>query len=126
MEFIYRICLFIAGVINFLPSTLAFIPEKISSAYGIEIPNTNYELILRHRAILFGIIGGLMIYSAISKKHYTLAFATGFISMLSFLVLYWMSKGAINPELNKVMRIDVVGILILLIGFGLYKFKSTK
>ena len=70
MELIFRICLFIAGVINTLPALLAFLPEKIATSYGVEVPNANYELLLRHRAVLFGIVGGLMIYSAISKKNY--------------------------------------------------------
>lgn len=123
MELVFRICLFIAGMINFIPSVLAFFPSKISGAYGIEIPNANYELLLRHRAILFGIVGGIMIYSAITKKHYSLSTTIGFISMISFLLLYNLSNGVINAELNKVMKMDVVGVVILLIGFLLYKFK---
>ena len=62
METIFRISLFIAGVINIIPSILAFLPEKISKSYGIELTNVNLEFLLRHRAILFGIIGGLMIF----------------------------------------------------------------
>jgi len=123
MELVFRICLFIAGIINVLPSILAFLPNKISASYGIEIPDSNHELLLRHRAILFGIIGGLMIYSAISKKHYSMAVLIGLISMVSFIILSKLTNGAINSELHKVMKIDIIGIIILLIGFGLYKFK---
>ncbi len=123
MEIIFRVCLFIAGIINVLPSILAFLPNKISSSYGIEIPDANYELLLRHRAILFGIIGGIMIYSAITKKHYSMAVVIGLISMVSFVILLKLINGTINPELHKVMKIDLVGIAILLIGFALYKFK---
>ncbi len=126
MELVFRICLFIAGIINIVPSILAFIPDKISSSYGIEMPNANYELLLRHRAILFGIIGGIMIYSALTKKYYSLAVCIGFISMISFVVLLKLVNGDVNPELNKVMRVDIVGIVILLIGFVLYKFNVTN
>jgi len=123
MELVFRICLFIAGIINIAPSILAFIPNKISDSYGIEIPDSNYELLLRHRAVLFGIIGGIMIYSAITKKHYSMAVIIGLISMISFYILYKLANGEINPELNKVMKIDIAGIIILLLGFILYKFK---
>jgi len=123
MEVVFRICLFIAGVINFVPSILAFVPNKISESYGIEIPNSNYELLLRHRAILFGIIGGIMIYSAIAKKNYSMSVFIGMISMISFVILMNLVNGEINPELTKVMMIDLVGIIILLVGFLLYKFK---
>jgi len=121
METIFRICLFIAGLINFAPSLLAILPSKINQSYGIDIPNANYELLLRHRAVLFGLIGGLLIYSAVSKKYYTLSVTIGLISMVSFLLLYKLADGTINTELEKVMRIDAVGIVILLLGYGLYK-----
>ena len=123
MELVFRICLFIAGIINIVPSILAFLPDKIQTSYGVEIPNANYELLLRHRAVLFGIIGGIMIYSAISKKYYSLAVVIGLISMFSFFVLKKLVNGEINPELQKVMNIDIAGIIILLIGFVLFKFK---
>ncbi len=122
-EKIFRVCLFIVGLINIAPSVLAFLPNKISESYGIEIPNQNYELLLRHRAVLFGIIGGLIIYSSISKKNYSMAVCIGLISMVSFVILLILSNGEINSELNKVMKIDVIGIFILLIGYALYRFK---
>ncbi len=122
MEIFFRICLFIAGLINFFPSLLAFLPSKIATSYGIKIPDANYELLLRHRAVMFGIVGGIMIYSAISQKHYSLAVVIGLISMVSFIVLLKLVNGAVNPELMKVMKVDVIGIIILLIGLVLYKF----
>jgi uncharacterized membrane protein (UPF0182 family) len=85
MELASRILLFIAGIINLLPSTLAFLPSRISKSYGITVPDINYELIVRHRAVLFAIIGGVMVYSAISKKHYELSAIIGLLSMCSFI-----------------------------------------
>lgn len=90
METIFRISLLIAGFINLLPSLLAFFPDKISTSYGIDIPDANYELLLRHRAILFGIIGGCMILSAIFKKYYEAATIAGLVSMLSFILLFFI------------------------------------
>lgn len=124
MELLFRITLFVAGVINLLPSLLAFLPDKIAKSYGIPIPNANYELLLRHRAILFGIIGGLMIYSALVKKHYELSTITGLVSMTSFIILYFIIGNEINQELKKVMIIDVVATIILCIGFILFILKS--
>ncbi|MFN7793194.1 MAG: hypothetical protein ACK5NM_11660 [Cyclobacteriaceae bacterium] len=124
MELIFRITLFIAGLINLLPALLAFLPDKISNSYGIDIPNSNYELLLRHRAILFGIIGGLMIFSAIVKKHYEISTIAGLISMLSFILLYFLIDKGINSELKKVMMIDIVATAILCIGLILFLLKS--
>lgn len=123
MELLFRIALFISGIINILPSLLAFLPNKISKSYGIEIPNANYELLLRHRAILFGIIGGLMIYSAIVKKYYELSTIAGLVSMISFIILYFIIGKDISQELKKVMLIDLVATVILCIGFILFLLK---
>ena len=125
MELVFRICLFVAGIINIVPSVLAFIPSKITKSYGIEIPDSNYELLLRHRAVLFGIIGGIMIYAAITKKNYSLAVLIGSVSMISFLVLYMLANGEINPELYRIMRIDVIGLIILWIGYSLFKWRDN-
>ena len=124
MELLFRITLFVAGGINLLPSLFAILPEKMAKSYGIEIPNANYELLLRHRAILFGIIGGLMIYSALVKKHYELSTIAGLVSMTSFIILYFLIGKDINSELKKVMMIDVVATVILCIGFILFLLKS--
>jgi hypothetical protein len=123
MELLFRIALFISGIINILPSLLAFLPDKISKSYGIDIPNSNYELLLRHRAILFGIIGGFMIYSAIVKKYYELSTIAGLVSMASFIILYFLIGKDINKELKKVLMIDLVATVILCIGFILFLLK---
>ncbi|MEM6722607.1 MAG: hypothetical protein AAF598_01145 [Bacteroidota bacterium] len=101
MELVFQICLFLAGVINILPAALAFLPDRIPKAYGVEVPNANYDLLLRHRAVLFGIVGGVMIYSAVSQAYYTLAAQIGLISMLSFVAIYWPKRKVINAELKK-------------------------
>jgi hypothetical protein len=121
MELIFRISLFITGAINFAPSLLAFMPDKISKSYGIVLPDANAELLMRHRAVLFGIVGGLMIYAAISKNYYHLATILGLISMVSFLVLYFLC-GNINTELTKVMKIDVFAIALLMVSYICYQW----
>jgi hypothetical protein len=126
MEFIYRTTLFIAGLINLLPSMLAFLPDKISKSYGIEMPNPSNELLLRHRAILFGIIGGLLIFSAITKKYYEVSTIAGLISMTSFILLYFLIDKGVSPELKKVMIIDVIATVILLIGAMIFVFTSKN
>jgi len=122
MEIVLRVCLVITGIINFIPSILAFMPNKIRQSYGVEVPNANYELLLRHRAISLGIIGGLLIYAAIAKKNYDLVTIVGMVSMVSFVILYNLIGGEVNSELNKVMKIDLFAIAVLLTGYLFYKY----
>ena len=123
MELLFRLLLFIVGIVNLVPSILAFFPERISKSYGIAVSNPNYELLLRHRAILFGVIGGLMVYAAITRKLYATSVLVGLVSMISFVLLYFVI-GNINEELDKVMKIDLVAIILVVIGYTIYKLKT--
>lgn len=124
MEKVYRIILLVAGIINFAPSILAFIPSRFSKSYGILIPDANFELLLRHRAILFALVGGFMIWSAITKNEYNLSTVLGLISMFSFVMLYFLVGGTVNEQLAIVMKIDLGAVILLGTGFLLYKFNS--
>ena len=128
MEVIFRTILFIVGIINISPAMLTFLPSKISKSYGIEILNVNYELLLRHRAAMFGLIGGLLVYAAISRKLYKVSIFVGLFSMLSFIILYFIIGREINAELRKIMLIDIAAVAILLVGFILYltSLKTNK
>ena len=120
MELTFRIILFATGIVNFIPALIAFFPTKIKNAYGVAILESDSELLLRHRAILFGIIGGFMLFSALTQKYYVPATVGGLISMSSYIVLFYAVSGTINPELTKVLKIDIVACLLLVIGFAAY------
>ena len=81
------VILFIVGLIHIIPLKGILGITSLTALYGIEIYNNDVELLLRHRSVLFGIIGFGLIYSAF-KTHCQLAGITiGLISTLSFNLL---------------------------------------
>ena len=122
MELVFRMTLGLAGVVNLLPATLLFLPRNMAKSYGIAVPDGNYELLLRHRAVLFGIVGGLMLYSTLTRKYYAVSTVIGLVSMVSFVALYYLIDKPINAELKRVMMIDSLAIVVLLVGLGVYWF----
>jgi hypothetical protein len=124
MELVLRIALFLTSIVNILPALGAFLPSKMKNAYGIDVSDANFELLLRHRAVLFGIVGGLMLYAAITQSVLSLASIIGLISMISFLFLYFTIGKQINEALTKVMKIDAVATLVLLIVYLAYCFMN--
>lgn len=46
------------------------------------------------------IVGGILIYSAISKKFYSISVTIGLISMISFIILYFLINGITKLALN--------------------------
>jgi len=115
MEFLYRIILFVTGVVQLIPFSLWFLNNRMLNAYGEGISNQKMQQQLRYWAFLFGMIGFGLIYSAIKKKSYLTASIVGLISIFAFVGLYFF-LGDSNSLLQMVMRVDMlVGAAFLLI-----------
>ncbi len=115
---IYLLMIFIVGLINFLPVLGLFSVAELSQAYGIEFNSNELEVLMRHRALLFGILGGFVLYSLFKASLRAPALVMSGVSMIGFLLLGWI-VGDVNDELMKITYVDVVGILCLVIAIVL-------
>ena len=109
----------IPGIINFIPVIGVFSNERLAQLYQIDPLDTDLALLLRHRAVLLGIVGALLIVSAFQIHIRTQATIAGMISMVSFLVLMAMLEIS-NPALVKVAWMDVLAIAMLALGYLLH------
>ncbi len=109
------ILLFIVGVINFLPVVGALSAAKLSQAYSIDLLDNNLVILMRHRALLFGVIGGFILYSVFVPSYQCAAMVMAAISMFGYLYLVWAVGGA-NESILKVAMIDVFGIACLVLA----------
>lgn len=125
MENLYRLILLITGLVHILPFSFLFFTEQLQKSYGVDISDANLQLLLRHRAIFFGLIGVGMILSAIKKSFYGWASVIGLISMLSFVWLFYQI-GGINQQLRSVMLIDVFISAALFLTAMVYHFLYAK
>jgi len=117
------ILLFIVGLINFLPVIGVLSAEKLSTAYSIELIGNDIVILMRHRALLFGIIGGFIFFSLFKPSYQEAAMVMAAISMVGFLYFIWAVDGH-NAALSKIAMVDVVGIICLLVA-AILKFVST-
>ena len=106
--------LVIVGIIHLLPLSGVLGPERLSILYGISINETNIEILMRHRAVLFGLLGAFLIYAAFKPALQSLALIAGFISVISFIAIAW-SAGDYNDSVRKVIWADIVAIVALTI-----------
>ena len=121
-EKIITILLLAAGLINFLPVIGILSAARLESAYGIAVNEPNLTILLKHRALLFGLLGGVILYAAFNRSLQPLAFVLGFVSMLGFILLCWQADD-VNPLLKKIAVIDVIGLVLL---FGAFLLKITR
>lgn len=103
----------IAGIINLLPTIGVAGAGWLRSLYGFEIANPDLEILLRHRAILFGIVGVLLLAAAIHSGLRDVAVLVAGASMASFIVIALL-VGGYGPAIRKVVIADIVGLLALL------------
>jgi len=125
MRYLISAMLMIAGVIHLLPLSGMFGGEKLSALYGLSLDEPNIAILMRHRAILFGILGFFLIFAAFKPAYQPIAFIAGFASVLSFLWLAW-SVGNYNAQIARVFSADIVALACLVIAASVYLFMQTR
>lgn len=112
---ITTLALLAVGIIHLIPLAGALGAERLLMLYGFAPGDVDMLILMRHRAVLFGIVGGICLYAAFKPTVQWLALATGAISVASFLWLAW-SVGGFNVHLQRVMVVDGVALLCLAAG----------
>ena len=110
--------LVIVGVIHLLPLSGVVGVKQLEKLYGVTLTDPNLVILMRHRAVLFGLLGVFSIVGALRSELQWAALLSGMVSVLSFLVLAWLS-GGYNSQLNKVFWVDVFALVCLGLGAGL-------
>ncbi len=111
--------LLVVAVIHLIPLSGFFGVERLNSLYGLAIDDANLEILMRHRAIIFGILGGLFVYAAFIPAIQPIAFVAAFISIASFFLLAF-SVDEFNSEIRTIVIADVVAGVALLSAIVLY------
>lgn len=118
MERLISALLIVVGLVNFIPIVGIVSAQALSRAYGIELPEGDLLILLRHRALLFGVIGALIISSAFLRHLQVAAMIAGFVSMVGFLILAF-SAGDYGERIHGVVVADAVATVLLLTALGL-------
>jgi hypothetical protein len=109
--------LFIAGVIHLLPLPGLLGAAHLARLYGLPFDDANLVILMRHRAVLFGLLGLFLIYAAWRTDLVGLALAAGLISATSFIAVAW-SVGGYNPAIARIVAADILAIGCLLVAAG--------
>lgn len=118
MRHLVTACLLIAGLIHLLPLPGVLGADRLAALYGLPgrpFDDPNLVILMRHRAVLFGLLGGLLVLAAFRPTLQGIAFVAGFVSVLSFLWLAW-SVGHHNAQIDRVVTADWVALACLVVG----------
>ncbi len=114
-----------AGIIHLLPLSGVLGAERLAALYGLSFQEPNLLLLMRSRALLFGLLGAFMAYAAWRPALQPLALFGGLVSVLGFLLLAWSGPGY-NEALRRVVIADWVALACLALAALLYLIARHK
>ena len=104
--------LFIAvGLLNLVPVIGVVSADQIARLYGIDVDTTDLEVLMRHRAVMLGLVGMFLMAAAFRPSLQLPAAIAGLVSMASFVLLAFAS-GNVGPEVSRVANADIVGCIV--------------
>ncbi len=115
--------LLIVGILNLAPAIVFFSPERSLSLYAIDVSETNLSVVMRHRAVMLGLLGLALIYGAFRKEFVVPAIVAALIGKAAFLYLVYSSAG-VNQELGRVALFDIAAIGLLLAALAIHIFSG--
>jgi hypothetical protein len=117
--------LLVVAVIHLLPLVGVLGGPRLAALYGITLDDPNLMILMRHRAVLFGLLGGFLAVAAWRPRLQAMALAAGYISVFSFLGLAWLI-GESNAQMERVVVADQVAAVCLLIALPVFLISRRK
>lgn len=105
--------LLMVGLIHLLPVSAALGGEWLVRLYGLKPETPDLAILLRHRAVLFAIVGGVLIAAAFHPPWRGPALVIGAVSVISFLLIAALEGGG-SASIRRVVYADLVALLALI------------
>lgn len=118
MRLFVRAAFLLAGLVNLYPLTGVLGAGALEALYGRGFAEPELLLLMRHRAVLFGLLGGLLVAAAWRPAWRGPATLAGLVSMLSFVALAGPPQ-ELAAALGRVYLADIVASALLLAGWWL-------
>jgi hypothetical protein len=123
-EWALRVLLVVPGVIHLLPLSGVMGAEALTRLYGLDFSAPDLEILMRHRAVLFGMLGVLLCAAAFKPALRKLALLAGLASVVSFLVLAFM-VGGYGEGVARIVTADWVALVCLVLAAGLLRWRAS-
>jgi hypothetical protein len=117
--------LVVVGLIHLMPVSGIFGGDRLTALYGLPFEEPNLAILMRHRAVLFGLLGLFFVFAAFKPAYQPIAFVGAFVSVTSFLWLAW-AVGGHNAQVGRVFAADVIALVCLVIGVVAYALEQSR
>ena len=115
MRYVIASGLIVAAIIHLMHLSGVIGEEQLNRLYGVSFDEPNLAILMRHRAVLFGLLGVLLVIAAFNPAYQPIALVAGLVSVVSFL---WFAASAsgYNGTVRRVVVADVVALVALVIA----------
>lgn len=118
MEYFIQLTLLAGAIIHVLPLVGIMGERRLAALYGVKTSDPNLLVLMRHRALLFGLLGVFLVYAAVEPRLQFAGLVGGLISLAGYLGLYSMTVG-MNRQLRRVAFIDAVALVFFMLALAL-------
>jgi hypothetical protein len=105
----------LVALIHLLPLPGLLGAEALIRLYGIPVEGADLSLLLRHRAVLFGLLGAGLMASVFLPSWRPAAYLAAFVSVGSFLVLAALETPT-GAAITRVVIADMIALGLLVLG----------
>ncbi|HEX4878886.1 MAG TPA: phosphopantetheine adenylyltransferase [Limnobacter sp.] len=125
MQTIVIAALVLVAAIHLTPGVGMFGPARLQALYGLDLAEPNIQLLMRHRAVLFAMLGVFLLACAFKPEWRLAGLLAGLVSVLGFLLLAKLGASAYTSEIERVVKVDLVALGLLVLGLLAHWRSST-
>jgi hypothetical protein len=122
-EWAIRAALCIVSLIHLLPLVGVTGRTALEKAYGIPVDSPDLQLLLQHRAVLFGLLGVACLIAAFNAPWRPAVWCAALISTCSFMLLAWLMP-SYNAAIARVVWVDAVAVAMLLLAGAMHRWRN--
>jgi hypothetical protein len=115
VKYVSVVALLVSSLIHLLPLPGVMGTAALARLYGIDVVDPNTSILLQHRALLFGMLGVLMLVAIAVPSLRVTVLAVALFSAASF-ILVALRVGGYNTAVARVVSADVVASVLLAAG----------
>lgn len=123
-EWTIRTALCIVSFIHLLPLVGVSGRVALEKAYGIPVDSPDLQLLLQHRAVLFGLLGAACAIAAFNAPWRPAVWCAALVSTCSFMLLAWLAPST-NAAIVRVVWFDGVAIAMLLLAGAVHVWRES-
>jgi hypothetical protein len=123
-EWFLRLTFVVVGLIHLLPLSGVLGRSVLEKVYGVELPSPNLQILLQHRAVLFGLLGVACFVAVLDTRWRLVVGLAALVSTASFITIAWLTPGYSTP-IARVVLFDAIALVLLLLAAAVQYFRQT-